>query len=146
MSPIPIIVCGRNPAIAKNVRKGLEPEYDVIHIVLTPEQGISDIPPLLSGQKLSTTPINLGSQNYAQKPVAVALGGGFSDDQFQQIRDACKDSPAIWMRTDMTRFAEMPDLGDVEAYGAAVAERAKSRMGELGVGREGGKVEGEFYF
>ncbi len=28
MSPIPIVVCGRHPTIAKTVREGIQPEYD----------------------------------------------------------------------------------------------------------------------
>ncbi|KAF1837897.1 hypothetical protein BDW02DRAFT_84032 [Decorospora gaudefroyi] len=48
MSPIPIILCGRNPALAQSVQKNLMPEYDVTHIIPSPFDGAREIPLLLT--------------------------------------------------------------------------------------------------
>ncbi|CAO2649429.1 Nn.00g068140.m01.CDS01 [Neocucurbitaria sp. VM-36] len=147
MSPIPVIVCGKNPNIAKKVREGLLPEYDVIHIILSLEAGLSDIPLLLSGKTPKDTAGNLGSQNYDERPVAVAVGGGFNDEMFDQMKDAAKEvQSAVWVRADLSKVAAMPALSDVEAFGAATAVRVKKSLDELSVGKEGGKTEGVFYF
>ncbi|KAF1851046.1 uncharacterized protein K460DRAFT_302766 [Cucurbitaria berberidis CBS 394.84] len=147
MSPIPVIVCGKNPNIAKKVREDLLPEYDVIHIILTLEAGTLEIPRLLSGKTPEKTPGNHGSQNYTQKPVAIAVGGGFDNEAFGQMKDASKDvQSVVWVRPDVNYRAEMPALSDTEAFGAATAVRVKKCLNELSVGKEGGKTEGVFYF
>jgi hypothetical protein len=121
MSPIPIIVIGRNPRIAIKVREGVMPEYDgmsasllsslhytspytlsVVHIITTVEQGLNDLPLLLSNP--SQTPMNvdnnLGSKNHGSRPLAVAAGGGFNDEMFNKMKDACKDveQGIVWVR------------------------------------------------
>ncbi|KAJ4366952.1 hypothetical protein N0V83_007482 [Neocucurbitaria cava] len=123
MSPMPIIVCGRNPNIAKNVRKGLLPEYDVIHVAIGLDAAISDIPLLFSGKTVpsNNNSDNLGSQNYAKKPVAVAVGGGFDDEMFEQMKAATEGKEVVWVRPDLSKMDGMPELGDVEAYAAASA-------------------------
>lgn len=127
----------------------------VIHIVLSLDAGISDIPLLLSGKTPTPAPSsntssgpseNLGSQNYAKKPVAVAVGGGFDDEMFEQMKAATEGKEVVWVRADPSKMAGMPELGDVEAYAAASAARVKRCLGGLGVGVEGGKREGVFYY
>ncbi|KAF2128402.1 hypothetical protein P153DRAFT_367553 [Dothidotthia symphoricarpi CBS 119687] len=147
MASIPIIVCGRNPKIAARVRQTLLPEYDVIHIILTPEAGAKDIPLLLSGKTPPETSSNHGSQNYTQPPIAVAVGGGFDNDTFNQMKDACKDiKETVWVRSQLNVEGGMPPLSDTEAFGARIGERIKAKFGELGVGTEEGTKEGLFWF
>jgi hypothetical protein len=164
MSPIPIVVCGKHPGIAKAVREGCQPEYDgmhiymftihlelipsssVIHINLSVEEAISAIPHLLwSNTPANSTP-NLGSGNYGVRPAAVALGGGFNDEMYEQIKASCGDEKMVWVRTDTTRKTEMPDFNDHEAYGKATAQRLKKCLDELKVGKEGGETEGMYWF
>ena len=174
MSPIPIVVCGRNPDIAKSVSKALLPEYDgtslmrqysfsnqtytlpiisgkrlivpVTHVNLSVEQAVSDIPLLLSSKTPPDASSNVGSQNYGARPVAVAVGSGFNDEMFAQMKEACGEESVVWARTDMTRAAEMPDIADKEAYGMATGERLKKCLDELRVGKEGGKTDGVYHF
>jgi hypothetical protein len=65
---------------------------------------------------------------------------------FAQIKDSCGNEKMVWVRTDITRSAEMPDFNDHEAYGKATAARLKKCLDELKVGKEGGKTEGMWFF
>ncbi|KAF2854341.1 hypothetical protein T440DRAFT_443052 [Plenodomus tracheiphilus IPT5] len=147
MTPLPIIVCGKNPSIATAVRERMLPEYDVIHIILSVESGMRDIPLLLSSQFPANSSSNHGSRNYTKPPVAIALGGGFNDELFNQIKDSCKDVPStIWLRVDTSKMAGPPKPEEMEKYGRATAERMKKKLGELRVSEEGGVKEGVFCF
>ncbi|KAG9196203.1 hypothetical protein G6011_01324 [Alternaria panax] len=146
MSPIPIVVCGRNPNIAKAVREGVKPEYDVIHVNLSVEEATSSIPLLISSKTPPNSPSNIGSQNYDKRPVVVALGGGFNDEMFEEIKGSCGDEKMVWVRTDITRTRDMPEFNDHEAYGRATAARIKACLNGLKVGKEGGKTEGMWFF
>ncbi|KAF2175891.1 hypothetical protein K469DRAFT_609185, partial [Zopfia rhizophila CBS 207.26] len=58
--------------------------------------------------------------------VAVATGGGFDDEAFNQLRDSCKDVQGVravpWLRPDMGKFKDMPPPDNVKIYGLAAAE------------------------
>jgi len=65
---------------------------------------VTDLPLLLSSPpQIPENPAeNLGSQNYGERPKAVAVGGGFNDDMFQEMKDACKDvnKGIVWVNTN----------------------------------------------
>lgn len=65
---------------------------------------------------------------------------------FNEIRASCSELKILWVRTDTTRNAGMPDLSEHEAFGKATAVRLKTCLDGLSVGREGGKTEGVFWF
>ncbi|KAI8939514.1 hypothetical protein NX059_003284 [Plenodomus lindquistii] len=131
MSSIPIIVCGRSPEIAHKVKQDLAPEYDVIKIVLSPEEGMTEIPTLLSTDN---------------PPKAVALGGAFDDATVESLRNAASKAGEIaWLRVDKSRMSEMPSMDDKEAFGAALAARIKNSLQENKVGH-GGEASGVFLF
>lgn len=69
--------------------------------------------------------------------MAIAVGGGFDDRMFAEIKDACKDMDkgVVWLRADVTKIKEMPPLNDLEAYGEETARRVKRKLGELGLER-----------
>lgn len=117
----------------------------VIHIILSPEAGATDIPLLLSGKTPPETSNNHGSQNYARTPVAIVVGGGFDDDAFNQMKEACKDvKGTVWVRAEKVEGA--PPLSDAKGFGEMVAGRVKEKLGELKVGQDGGTTEGIFWF
>jgi hypothetical protein len=122
----------------------------VIHINLTPEQGIKDLPQVLSAKAPVDSLSNLGSQTYTNRPFAIAVGGGFNDQAFQEIKSACKDveQGIAWIRADTTQLTSMPSLNDHEAFGAAMAKRVKSALNELGLekGEEESRKEGVYLF
>ncbi|KAH6622315.1 hypothetical protein C7974DRAFT_426002 [Boeremia exigua] len=126
MSPIPIIVCGRSPAVAAKVARELAPEYDVVKIVLTPEDGVASIPALLSGPNA---------------PRCVAVGGAFDSAAIEAMRSAASAAAEVpWLRIDVARMGEMPSLADTEAFGEALAVRIREGLVERKVGKEGQQI------
>lgn len=154
-SPLPVILCGKTEQIAQGVIATLKPEMEgtlahiwtkvylwailltatVVHLILTPEAGKSQIPLLLKGEKEVPSDSELGSKNYEQPPVAVLLGAGYDDEAIEQMREAAKGTKNVpWLRPDTTKPA--PPLGP--EYGKALVARIKETIKELG---EQGKMD-----
>jgi hypothetical protein len=90
---------------------------------------------------------NLGSQNYAKRPAAVVVGGGFDDQMFKQMKDACKETMDVpWGKADVSMSGGMPNYNNVDAFGKAVARRVKTRLLELDTGGKNGVEGGEFRY
>lgn len=109
-----------------------------IHVILTPEQGIAEIPLLLQGKSLEKSD-NVGTQNYTQPPVAVVTGGAYDDESVSKMREACKDDSVRkvpWLRPDLS--VSMPPLGP--EYGKAMVARIKVAMKKL---EDEGKMKGD---
>ena len=110
----------------------------VIHLVLSVEAGVSEIPRILRGESPSPTavadPDNLGTKNYSKKPVAVVAGAGYDDSNIAEMREACKGNNVPWLRADMKKYQPGP------GYGAALVVRLKTCMTEM---VESGKMEGD---
>ena len=103
----------------------------MVKIVLSPEEGIEEIPKLLSS---------------GNPPRAVALGGAFDDATVDSMRDAAsKAGEVIWLRADKSRHSEMPSMDDKEAFGGALAKRMKTSLLEHNVG-QGGASSGVYLF
>ncbi|KAJ6068157.1 uncharacterized protein N7446_005194 [Penicillium canescens] len=102
--PIPIVLCGRLEKVGSIVISELEPDYEVTYFVMSVEDGIRNLPLILSG----STPVNdkssLGSKNYSALPKAVILGGGYDDEAITQLREAVTSSPGTikipWLKAD----------------------------------------------
>ncbi|KAK4034148.1 hypothetical protein C8A01DRAFT_19012, partial [Parachaetomium inaequale] len=56
---IPLATLGANPAVATAIQALLLPEYDLVHICLSPSTALSELPPLCAGA-VSTTPLSSG--------------------------------------------------------------------------------------
>lgn len=108
----------------------------VIHFVLPREGFVSDISAVLQGQTPSAGSSTLGTGNLAARPVAVILGGGYSEN-FDQVHDAVEEatggSGVAWLRHDGDKPA--PPLGP--EYGKAMVARVKEALGKLGAGETG---------
>jgi hypothetical protein len=80
----------------------------VIHVALSVEQAVKDLPLLLSTPPKApqNTEDNVGSRNYDKRPVAVLAGGGFDDTMFNEIKDACKDvdKGIVWVGLGWSYF------------------------------------------
>ena len=116
-----------------------DPIVVVIHLILTPEAGKSEIPALLRGEtpKSSTDIEDIGTKNYSKPPAVVILGAGYDDSQIAEMREACEGKSSIpWLRPDISKPA--PPLGP--AYGKALVDRIKVLLKELA---EEGKLEGD---
>lgn len=83
------------------------------------------------------------------RPLAVAAGGGFNDEMFAEMKDACKsmEDGIVWLRADVSKVGTMPSLSDPDAYGLETAVRIKRKLKELGVdGEKGGEKNGGVHF
>jgi len=110
----------------------------VIHFIVSPSVGASEIPVLLQGGAPSPTdPENIGTKNYSKPPVVIILGGGYDDADFALLREACKEKSNLpWLRADMSKLR--PPLGP--GYGEAMVEMVKNCLRGLA---EEGKMEGD---
>ncbi|KAJ4379269.1 hypothetical protein N0V86_005314 [Didymella sp. IMI 355093] len=110
----------------------LDKTTTVVKIILSPDEGISEIPHLLSGPT---------------SPAAVALGGAFDDATVDSMRDAAsKAGEVVWLRVDKSRGSEMPSIDDKQAFGAALAKRIKASLQLHEVGQAGAEKGGVFLF
>ncbi|KAI0441065.1 hypothetical protein F4803DRAFT_552481 [Xylaria telfairii] len=124
----PVIVCGKTEGIGRVVIAGLKPEYDVIHFVPTRESGVVQIPAILKGEQSPPSDSTLGSKDYSKPPVAIILGGGYDDAEFDAIKKASEGiKPLPWLRPDLTKPA--PPLGP--EYGKAMVARVKELLVQL---------------
>ncbi|OCK79666.1 hypothetical protein K432DRAFT_248738, partial [Lepidopterella palustris CBS 459.81] len=124
-SPIPVILCGQHTAVAERIIAGLLPEYEVIHFILSPSAGASEIPSILAGT-FPPTITNLGTQNHSKPPAAIITGSPLYDDAgIAEMRDACKDSAVKvpWLRLDKSKPGPPPGPG--KEYGEALVARIK---------------------
>ncbi|KAL8818095.1 MAG: hypothetical protein Q9223_003190 [Gallowayella weberi] len=137
-SPIPVILCGRTQHIAKGVIAALRPEFEAIHLILSPATGKTQIPALLRGEvPPSDDADNIGTRDYSKPPAAVILGAGYEDSHVAEMRELCKsDSKIPWLKPDLSKPA--PPLGP--DYGKAMVQRVKSRLAELSAG---GQMNGD---
>ncbi|KAK9321570.1 hypothetical protein V1517DRAFT_326022 [Lipomyces orientalis] len=125
--PLPVIVCGKSTTIANSVITALKPEYEVIHVILSPAQGVAQIPGLLLGKNPGELD-NIGTRNYSQKAIALVTGAGYDDDAIAEMRGAAKGTTSVpWLRPDMNRPA--PPLGP--GYGEALVIRVKETLKQL---------------
>lgn len=70
----------------------------------------------------------LGSKDYSQKPIAVILGGAFTDEDAAEMMKATAHlHPIPWLRPDTSK--PTPPLGP--AYGKAMVDRIKERIPQL---------------
>jgi len=134
-SPIPIILCGKSPEIAKGVKAALLPEYEAIHVILASDAGVAEIPSVLRGQAPPSNEENVGSRNYSAPPKAVVCGAGYDDEQLAQMRSAVEKEGKVqvpWLRPDSS--VPTPPLGS--EYGKHMVGRVKACLGKLKEERE----------
>lgn len=117
----------------------------VIHVVLSPSQAATDLPPLLRGESLQENPthedqngILLGTQGYDRRAVAICVGGGYSEAMFNSMRDeSSRWSSVPWLHHDRNIHAATggPPIPTAstspEGYGHAIVGRLKARLAEL---------------
>ncbi|KAI1392891.1 uncharacterized protein F4822DRAFT_144881 [Hypoxylon trugodes] len=124
----PVILCGKTEDIGRGVIASLKPEYDVIHFVMTPEAGVSQIPAILKGEQAVPSDSTLGSKDYSKPPVAIILGGGYDDAGAEVMMKASSGiKPMPWLRPDLSKAA--PPLGP--EYGKALVARIKELLAQL---------------
>ena len=142
----PIITCGDKARDATAVNPLMKPEYDVLYSGYSLPETLHELPLILSGKV--PTPETLHSQIgpndfTTRNPVAVSIGGGYSDDDFKKLFDACSEAcgghlPVVFLRADKELTKKLVAEGkgptrDKPEYSAFVANRLKNRLQEIGI-------------
>lgn len=146
--PIPVVVCGQQAVILKDVKERLLPEYEststppnpakpiptnsqVIHGILHPSPGPSELPALLRGEK-PNDPDNIGTKDYSKSPAAIMLNAGYEDDAVNEMHEACKGA-AGGLGMPCLRFDELKpvDVPMGPEYGEVLVARVKDLMKKL---------------
>ncbi|KAI5477145.1 hypothetical protein MNV49_006801 [Pseudohyphozyma bogoriensis] len=132
---IPLILCGLSASTANAVKRGLAPEYSVVHTIFSPQQGLTLLPALLSDRPPRHT---------SSPPQAILLPLGYSDADIMAMRAACQDShhKVPWLKNDTS--VKMPPYGP--GYAEVIIERAKRRLGELAEEGKLGREDGLFLY
>lgn len=101
---------------------------------MDPEDGITNIPLILSGHKPTSQLSSLGSQDFSQVPRAVLFGGGYDDVTVEKIRKAAMKVQGVrqvpWLKADQVKTARGPKPGTKE-YAESIAPRIKEVLGRL---------------
>ncbi|KAL2835881.1 hypothetical protein BJY01DRAFT_222910 [Aspergillus pseudoustus] len=117
-APLPIVICGRSPQVSSAVTRGLLPDYTVAHIILSPEAGVRNLPGFL----------RRGAGN--PTPVAVLIGGGYTDEDLNLMKVSCRGvPPIIWLKArqrDMT--GPLPPFAE---YGMEIGGIARAVLNDI---------------
>ncbi|OJD29687.1 programmed cell death 6-interacting protein isoform x1 [Diplodia corticola] len=89
--PVPIIVCGAKQQLATMVRSNMLPEFNVIYAGFDLAASAKEVPQILSGSPPPSASLHtqVGSNDFQLAPRAVVTGGGYSDEAFQTLFQAC---------------------------------------------------------
>ena len=115
----------------------------VIHLILTPSDGQTQLPFVLKGQ---TPPANVRNKdadaiatcNYSDPPKAIVFGGGYSDEDVKIMREACQGfgEGVVWLRPDLSVLT--PPFEEKEKYGMHMVTRVREALGRVvDAGRDG---------
>lgn len=166
--PIPVVLCGRLERVGSIVISELQPDYEgkkishppqqrlshltglpVTYFVMSVEDGIRNLPLLLSGSTPVNDKSNLGSKNYSVPPKAIILGGGYDDGAIAQLREAVTNSPGTvkipWLKADPDKTKAGPTPGS-EEYCRAAASRIKYTLGSILERCELGSEDDEIFY
>jgi hypothetical protein len=119
----------------------------VVYAGFSLPETLEGVPLILAGQAPSASSLHthVGSNTIDRRPVAVAVGGGYSDDDYKKLRDACikacgskRPLGAAFFRADNAitdrLFAEgKGPQKRTDGYAAAITERWKAKLAEVGV-------------
>ncbi|PVI03459.1 hypothetical protein DM02DRAFT_612226 [Periconia macrospinosa] len=148
---IPMVVCGRNPNVAQDVRRMMVPEFDVVHACLTPEQAIVDITRFAQKLEPLRHNENVGSQNYSKIPNIITMGGGYDPEACVKIKEAVDNQTGgkglLWLWPDATKKAQAGPVPttpkEFESYASGVVTRIKERTSQADFTESEGGV---FYY
>lgn len=159
---MPVIACGRIPAMGKSISQHLLPEYEgfliytflnliyivlmlssVIHFILSYEAAEAELPHLLAGREPQSqkSPNEIGSHDYSRPPRAVIFGRGYEPQQVEELKKKfarVAQEPVAWVRGDP---ADLPAGG---AAGPDYAQKIAADMKKvLHQWRDGGEKDEE---
>ncbi|ETN38574.1 uncharacterized protein HMPREF1541_06611 [Cyphellophora europaea CBS 101466] len=136
-----LVLCGKMPAHIQGLSKLLAPDgYDIIHVCSTLPSALSELPALLGDQTPPPTPSSgYGSNLTSATPIpgtavrAILVGGGYSPDDFAQIKNACDAvRPLPYFRADISK----PRPDGAAPTGPPAPEELRRRVLEAMAGAE----------
>ncbi|KAF2012004.1 hypothetical protein BU24DRAFT_425827 [Aaosphaeria arxii CBS 175.79] len=145
--PVPVILAGAVRAVATKVKANLLPEYDAVYASHDLASAQREIPLIISGTLPSSPSLHsqLGSNDFTKPPRAIILGGAWSDQAFQDLKDACAQAcdsrdkvPVPFFRADnkLTQQLWAEKKGPAQTshdYAEAIASRLKAKLREVGI-------------
>lgn len=146
-SPLPVAVCGKILSHLALVTKALAPEYDGEH---DQTRKISDIAQLIHSQ---VTHIFYNVEVFVrtfpsieQKPVAIFMGGGFDQTEFEVAHSVPGAASIAWFRPSIFKPGNEHMLGKGPPTARAVVDGARKALGEREVVLREGKGAGEVWY
>ncbi|KAH9883817.1 hypothetical protein F4778DRAFT_788282 [Xylariomycetidae sp. FL2044] len=124
---IPIVLCGKFEEMGKLFKDAVEPDFEVIHFISSPEQGQADIPLLLSGSTAPTTPSPVGTGDYTQPPRAVVVGPNYDDAWIEALRAQMGALQVPVLKPDLGGNSQGPPSAGAAAPGPEMAKMAAQR-------------------
>ncbi|KAK4696292.1 hypothetical protein P7C71_g1601, partial [Lecanoromycetidae sp. Uapishka_2] len=145
--PILAVLGGQRASVMRTVVELSKPEFEPIHAILSREAGVAEIPAILRGEKPSVSDpeaLEVGTTNdYSKPPQAIVLGGGYGDEDAEEMRKACKGHLNVpWMLFDKNKPVDVP-LGP--EYAKIVVGRGKELLAKLQAEGKLGK-DGIYYY
>ncbi|KAF3402478.1 hypothetical protein DPV78_004849 [Talaromyces pinophilus] len=114
--PMPVVACGKIPAMGKSISQHMLPEYEVIHFILSYEAAEAELPHLLAGRDpQSQSPNEIGTHDYSRPPRAIIFGRGYEPQQVEKLKKkfyGVAKEPVAWVRgnpADLPAGAAGPD-------------------------------------
>lgn len=125
-------------------------DSEVVHFITSVENGMANLPSIMSGSPPRSAESTLGSKNYSQPPEAIILGGGYDDEAVEKLRMAVAGTQGTrkvpWLRPDPAKTQAGPTPGS-EEYAKSVAARVRDALAALDRdGRLDGNTEGIFFW
>ena len=111
-------------------------------------EAIDELPSLLAGKATDTSSLHtqIGSNDFSRRPVAIVIGGGYDDESYDKLLDACgkacggsrKEIGTVFLRADNNLTDRLVAEGKGPAkktpeYSAAITKRLKDKLAELGI-------------
>ncbi|PYH81347.1 hypothetical protein BO82DRAFT_432687 [Aspergillus uvarum CBS 121591] len=158
---IPVILCGAKREVAALVRAHMLPEYDVVYAGHNLPAAEQEVPLILAGKAPPASALHtqVGPNDFTIAPRAVITGGGYSEDRFQTLYQACANASGVlsvpFFRTDNHLTDQLAATGKGPAhssseYPAAVTARLKAKLREVGVApgttENPGSIAGKTYW
>ncbi|KAG4424620.1 hypothetical protein IFR04_002330, partial [Cadophora malorum] len=115
---LPVVLFGKLPLVTTTQTEALLPEIDVIHLIESLSTAKSELSLLLSpssSPSIPPQPITPASKkgsntqrppSHQRRPLAVIVGGGFTPEEFEELREIEGAESVPWLRADNSLVPE----------------------------------------
>ncbi|KAI1775742.1 hypothetical protein F4818DRAFT_386713 [Hypoxylon cercidicola] len=154
MSVIPLILAGHFEEVGKTFAEAVQPDFDVVHFVASPQAGLADIPVVLRREIPTSAATGgasqVGSGNLAHGiPRAVVLGASYDDAFVERLREATAagGKPVPILKPEHPAAGSAPATKPAAEKTKAVADRVVKVLRKLeGEGKLDGGDDGVYSY